>query len=173
MSPLRKKILLLAAVTIAGIPAAALLLLIPLQDSLQDLHAQLLQERIAQEIARLQEQDLQTTQREYQRLQTTSEELRQFTVSEATVLDFISELESLAQQSGVGQDLQNFLAPVNGAAETSFLLALRGETTGLLAYLAGLQRLATYVTVDRLAFSRPVETGRDVELSLFVHLHWQ
>jgi hypothetical protein len=174
MTTITKKTMLLASLAGVSFFAWFFFLLLPLQNTLYTKHRALLDERIQSEIAKLQERDIQSTLREFERLQSTTEDLQAYFLTEERVLAFISSLESLAQQNSVSQEIQNLQPPSGDSNKSTFQLAIEGTFPSILSYLYGLERLPTYVSLDRLQFTNPSDSRTaPLTLQLSANIIWQ
>lgn len=162
-----------AALAISGACVAGLLflLLLPLIRSIQQHSVALYQDRVKAEIAATQQRSARSSRAEYERLKTKAAELQQFFVSEASVLEFISSLESAAGKAGVRQTIDNLRAPDKATRETNLQITVSGSFPAILAWLNNVEELPYYLSLTHLTFTGS-EDGGDVQAAVQAKLFW-
>ncbi|MFH1171572.1 MAG: hypothetical protein V1778_03475 [bacterium] len=171
MTSLQKKILIFSSIVAAGTLAWTLVLLLPLQHKLQQEHLAVYNERIKNEVAKTQLKNLETTQREYKRLSSTTEQLQHFFVSKTNVLSFISSLEASAAKTHVSQKIDNLQEPSGTTKNSTFQLHVSGTSLDVLSYISEIERSEYYLSISQIRMTRS-EGASSVNLSLQVTVQW-
>ncbi len=171
MSTTRRNIVIFSIAAIVGIVALYLFALQPFETKIKEKSENIYQERIQAAVTEVEQQNVQITKAEYERLQSQSKTLDQFFVREDDILAFISSLETIAQQASVTQDIQNLRAPEGTSRESHIQLVLSGNFSALMRYLADLESSPYYVAIDKLTFSSP-GTGTGTQLTLQATIFW-
>lgn len=146
-------------------------LTMPLQRTITQQSAQLAQERVKAAIADDQQKTALMTKAEFTQVAPLAAEFETYFIEQDNVLDFITKLESTAQQSGVQLIIQE-LTPPASEKQSPLQFTISGRYDALQRYLTELEHLPSYVNITHMNFVKNAETN-NVTATVQATIYWQ